>query len=134
MFRSIFWHWNIRSVFYCCTLWTGTHDAISWSEINICLLHFNLLHRVYQFRQCSNKKQPIIILDRARALVSWNDKESLKWYLCFFLAQRYDSLYDPVWSTGLVYIEYLIRILTSNFLLNYLNFGDACKCVHDMCI
>jgi len=35
---------------------------------------------------------------------------------------------------GLVYIEYLIRILTSNFLLNYLNFGDACKCVHDMCI
>jgi len=35
---------------------------------------------------------------------------------------------------GLVYIEYLIRILTSNFLLNYLNFGDACKCVHDTCI
>jgi len=29
--------------------------------------------------------------------------------------------------TGLVYIEYLIRVLTSNFLLNYLNFGIVFK-------
>jgi len=44
------------------------------------------------------KNKPIIILERARALVSWNDKEGLKWYLCFFPAQRYDPLHDPVWS------------------------------------
>jgi len=30
-------------------------------------------------------------------------------------------------SSGLVYIEYLIRVLTSNFLLNYLNFGIIFK-------
>jgi len=38
----------------------------------------------------------IIILERARALELWNDKEGLKWYLCFFPAQRYDPLYDPL--------------------------------------
>jgi len=48
---------NNRSVFYSCTFWTGTHGAISWSEVNICLFHFNLLHRVYQLRECRNKKQ-----------------------------------------------------------------------------
>ena len=31
----------------------------------------------------------------------------------------------------LVYTEHLILVLTSNFLLNYLNFDDACKCIHD---
>jgi len=29
---------DLRSVFYSCTLWTGTHRAISRSEVNICLL------------------------------------------------------------------------------------------------
>jgi len=33
---------------------------------------------------------------------------------------------------GLIYITYLI--LTSNFLLNDLNFGDTCKHICDMCI
>jgi len=45
-----------RFVFYCCTLWTGAHDAISWSETNMRLFHFNLLHRVHQFRECSNNR------------------------------------------------------------------------------
>jgi len=41
----------------------------------------------------------IIILERARVLVLWNDKEDLKCYLCFFPAQRYDPFYDdPVRS------------------------------------
>ena len=39
------------------TLWTSVHDAINWIETNVYLFHFNLLHRVHQFRECSNKKQ-----------------------------------------------------------------------------
>jgi len=60
----------MRFVFYSCTLWTGAHGAISWSETNICLFHFNLLHRIHQFRECRNKKQtygcvPIFIASTA---------------------------------------------------------------------
>jgi len=35
------------------------------------------------------------------------------------------ALWPYITIIDLVYIEYLIRVLTSNFLLNYLNFGDV---------
>jgi len=33
-----------RTVFYYCTLWTGKHGAISWSEVNLCLHMFTVRH------------------------------------------------------------------------------------------
>jgi len=57
-----------RSAFYSCTLWIGTHGAISWSEINICLLH--VYCTVYQFRECRNKKQ-ILYLKNSEYKEAW---------------------------------------------------------------
>jgi len=34
----------------------------------------------------------------------------------------------------LVYTEYLIRTLTNNFLLNFLNFGNLCIIKYMMCL
>jgi len=38
----------------------------------------------------------------------------------------------PSETLALIYIVHLIRILNSNFLLNYFNFGDTCKHIHEM--
>jgi len=52
---------DIRSVLYFCTVWTGAHGAINWSETNTHLFYFNLLHRVHQFEEYRNKEQIYVL-------------------------------------------------------------------------
>lgn len=55
-------YWNNGSVFYQWTLWTGAYwcNQLKWNKLY--LFHFNLLHRVHQFREFSDEEQTSYVI------------------------------------------------------------------------